>query len=130
MKSNILRIQISKSVHEVFIFTITPPNSKLWINSIKQEKTNEFPIRVGTVYKLQDEKGTWSEVTVTAIKENEFVEWISKDKNYHCRYTYKPIDDNTTKLIYNEWTKKGKLAEPFTFKTLETLKFVLENRKK
>lgn len=126
MKNNKLTIQINKLVREVFAFTITPPNSTLWINSIDKEETNEWPIRVGTIYKLQDNKGEYSKVIVTAIKENEIVEWVSKNKNYHCRYTYRSIDKNSTELEYFEWVDNGELDEPFDLKVLEKLKATIE----
>ena len=127
MKDNKLTIRINKPVSKVFAFTITPPNSTLWINSIVKEETNEWPIRMGTIYKLQDNKGEYSEVVVTAIKENKIVEWVSKNKNYHCRYTYRSIDKNTSELEYYEWVDSGELEEPFSLEILEKLKSVLEN---
>lgn len=126
MKNNKLTIRINKSVQEVFKFTTTPPNSTRWIKGVVGEKTNEWPVKAGTIYKLKNKAGGYSEVIVTAIQENELVEWISKDENYHCRYTFKPIDKNTTDLEYYEWTDKGNLEEPFTLKTLKKLKSVLE----
>ncbi len=128
MKKNRLAVQINKPVSVVFKFTITPPNSTLWIPSIVKEKTNEWPVRKETVYKLKNEKGEWSRVTVSAIKENKFVEWISQDKNYHCRYELKPIDKNSTDLKYYEWVDQGKINEPFTKAILEKLKSVLEKK--
>lgn len=127
MKDNKLTIKISKPVKEVFSFTITPPNSTLWIDSVIHEETNEWPVRKGTVYKLQDKDGQFTEVTVTTIKENNFIEWISKDQNYHCRYSFKPIGKNSTILNYHEWVEKGQIKEPFTKKLLEQLKTVIEN---
>ncbi len=127
MRSNRLTIKINKPVSEVFKFTITPPNSTLWINSIVHEETNEWPVKVGTVYKLQNNKGEYSEVTVTAIKENEFIEWMTKDQKYHCRYIFRPIGKDVSELEYREWVDKGNLAAPFTLATLEKLKKVLES---
>lgn len=126
MKSNKLTIQINKPVHEVFIFTITPPNSTKWIPSVVKEETNEWPVRKGTVYKLQNEKGKFSEVIVVVIKENEVVEWISKDQTYHCRYTFRLIDENISELEYYEWVDTGELDEPFTLEILGKLKHLLE----
>ncbi|MBI3624083.1 DUF3284 domain-containing protein [Candidatus Saccharibacteria bacterium] len=126
MKSNRLTIRINKPVHEVFTFSITPPNSTHWITGIVKEETSEWPIKVGTTYKLQDKSSEWFEVIVTAIKQDDVVEWISKDKNYHCRYTLRSINDNTTELEYHEWVDTGNLEEPFTQDILEKLKQVLE----
>ena len=128
MKDNRLTIQIKKPIDEVFSFTITPPNSTLWIKSVIKEETNEWPIRIGTVYKLQNKNGEYSEVVVAALKENKFVEWISKDQVYHCRYTFKNIDKNTTELEYYEWVDEGELEEPFTLDVLKKLKSVIERQ--
>lgn len=127
MRENKLTIQINKPVHEVFKFTITPPNSTLWIPSVVGEETSEWPVKAGTIYKLQNEKGGHSEVIVTNIKEDELVEWISKDRSYHCRYTYKSIDKNTTEVEYFEWVDERDLEEPFTGETSNKLKAVLES---
>ena len=126
MKENKLTIRINRSIHEVFKFTITPPNSTRWIPSVIKEEINEWPIRVGTVYKLQNKDNESSEVKVIAIRENGLVEWISKNQNYHCRYTFKSIDKNITELKYYEWVNKGRLEEPFTLEILEKLKQILE----
>ena len=128
MKENKLTIRINKSVHEVFTFTITPPNSTRWIDSIVKEETNEWPVRIGTIYKLQDKNGEFSEVVVMAIKENKFVEWVSKDQVYHCCYTFKSIDKNTSELEYYEWVDEGELEGPFTSDVLEKLKSLVESQ--
>ncbi len=126
MENNKLIIRINKPIQEVFAFAITPPNSALWIPSVDKEETNEWPIRIGTIYKLQNNKGELSEVIVVNLRENEIVEWISKDKNYHCRYTFKIIDNNISELEYAEWVDEGQIDKPFTLEVLEKLKFVLE----
>ncbi len=126
MKDNKLTIRINKPVHEVYLFTITPPNSTQWIPSVVKEEINEWPVKRETVYTLQTKEGTFSEVTVADIKSDEFIEWISKDRNYHCRYSFKPINENMTELEYYEWIDDGELKEPFTLKILQKLKSVLE----
>jgi hypothetical protein len=126
MKDNKLTIRINKPVHEVYLFTITPPNSTRWIAGIIDESADEWPIRKGTVYTLRTKAGVISEVTVNEIKCDSFIEWISKDRNYHCKYTFKPIDENLTILEYSEWVGIGELIEPFTIGTLQTLKSALE----
>lgn len=128
MKSNKLIIQINKSVDEIFDFVITPPNLTLWIKSIANEETNEWPIKIGTIYKLWDEKGNINEMIVVDINNNEMVEWISNDQNYHCRYIFKNINKDISEFEYYEWTDEGELKEPFTIDILEKLKFVIENQ--
>jgi len=129
MKKNKLIVEINQPIDKVFEFTITPPNSAKWIPGVVKEETNEWPIRIGTVYKLTDKDGKSSEVVISAIKENEMIEWITRDKNYHCRYTYKPLNKDSSKLEYYEWVNKGDIEEPFTKSVLEKLKEILENAK-
>lgn len=126
MKDNKLSVRINKPVHEVYLFTITPPNSIRWIDDVIGEETNEWPVNEGTVYTLQTKEGAFSEVTVTDLKSDEFVEWVSKDHNYHCRYSFKSINKNMTELEYFEWVDTGELIEPFSLEILRKLKSVLE----
>ena len=127
MKSNKLTIQIDKPIVEVFAFTINPKNTSLWIESLVKEQTNEWLVKVGTIYRNQNKSGKWSEYTVSNILENRIFELVSKDRNYHVRYTYKALDDKTCKLEYYEWVDKGQLEEPFTLDTLKKLKVVMES---
>jgi len=129
MKENKLTIQVHKPVHELFLFTITPPNSTRWIPAIVKEETNEWPVRIGTIYTLATSDGSSSHVTVLDIKEDTLVEWISEDKNYHCRYSFSPIVKDSSKLEYFEWVNSGELIEPFVLETLEKLKSVLSQHK-
>ncbi|MGH7204502.1 MAG: hypothetical protein ACREHC_08755 [Candidatus Levyibacteriota bacterium] len=126
MKENKLKIQINKPRSQVFSFTITPPNSSLWIPGMISETTNEMPVKVGTIYTLKT-KNRKFKVIVAAIKENEYVEWSSEDKKFHCRYTYTSVDDNSTELEYFEWIEKGDLDDPFNLEILQRLKNVLES---
>jgi hypothetical protein len=127
MQDNKLTIQINRPIHEVFNFTITPPNSTLWIPNVVEEKTNNWPIHNGTIFFLKDHNGDISEVCIKNIIINKMVEWISKDKNYHCRYKFKSIDKNSTELEYYEWVDNGILKEPFIKEILQKLKLVLES---
>lgn len=126
MKSNKLTIHVNRSVAEVFDFTINPKNTPLWIESLVKEETSEWPVKTGIIYRNQNKKNDWSEYSVTEIKENEVFEMVSKDKNYHVRYTYKAINDKTCELEYYEWVDKGELKEPFTQDTLKKLKVIME----
>lgn len=127
MKENKLVIKIDKPAIEAFEFTLNPENTPLWIDSIVKEEVNEQPPQVGTVYRNVNRNGEWSEYVVTALEENKMFEWASKDGKYHVRYTFNPIDNNTTELEYYEWVDNGELKETFTQNILEKLKSVLEN---
>lgn len=125
MQSNRFSIVINKPVTDVFAFTVTPPNSTRWIPGVIGEEASPWPLQIGTVYKLQDRSGGYSEVTVSGLQEMEYIEWTSG--NYHCRYTYKVIDPRTTEMDYYEWVDQGEIIEPFTQATLLKLKQIVES---
>lgn len=126
MKENRLIIEINQSLHNVFLFCITPPNSTKWIPGIVGEETSELPVKNRTVYKLTNEQGSVSNVTVVNIINDDMIEWISEDDNYHCKYTFKSLGQNITELQYDEWVDKGDIEEPFNMNILGKLKKVLE----
>lgn len=126
MRENKLKIKIKKLASEVMAFYINPANTPLWLDSIVKEETSEWPIKVGTVYRNQDKDGVWMEYMVVDYKENEIFELISKDKNYHVRYTHKDLGDNSSELEYYEWVDSGELPQPFTMEILEELKGMVE----
>lgn len=126
MKSNRLSVSIHKPNSEIFSFYINPKNTPLWVTSIVKEKTNEWPIKVGTIYKNKNSQGVWSEYTVSDLKENELFELTSQDGNYHVRYTQKDLDNDESELEYYEWVDQGEIDGPFIQDTLIKLKNILE----
>jgi hypothetical protein len=125
MSDNKLTVVINKPLAEVFAFCITPPKAKLWVPGIIDETTNEWPAKVGTVYTEYKNDNKSFNIIVTGYKENGYIEWKTENGDYHVRYTFKPIDQNTMQL---EYVETGNVDKPFTQEVLEKLKQVVENR--
>ncbi len=126
MKELTLKIIINKPASDVYAFYVNPHNTPLWLNSVVQEITSDWPIKVGTHYKNQNKKNIWGEYIVVALKENELFELVSNDGNYHVRYTHKTVNGHASELTYYEWVDKGDLEEPFTLDILQKLKEIVE----
>lgn len=127
MKSCKLTVQINKPSSFVFQFTLDPKNTPLWIDSIVEEEVNEVPTKVGTIYRNLNKENVWSEYIVTKYEKDKNFEFVSRDKNYHVRYTFVSKGDSVCELEYFEWVENGELENPFNIKVLEKLKSILEN---
>ncbi|MFA6215787.1 MAG: SRPBCC family protein [Patescibacteria group bacterium] len=126
MKENKISVEINKPASDVFRFTINPSNTTKWIEEIKKEETNEWPVKVGSIYKNVDIFGKWSVYVLVRFKENRMFELLSEDKNYHVRYTYTPISETKSHLEYYEWVDEGNLQHPFSQEVLSNLKRTIE----
>lgn len=126
MKDCKLAIKINRSASDVFQFTLEPKNTPLWIDSIVKEEINEVPIKVGMIYRNVNKENVWSEYIVTKYEKGKVFEFVSRDKNYHVRYTFVSKGDRVCELEYFEWVENGELENTFNIKVLEKLKSVLE----
>lgn len=128
MKDARLKIVINKPVSEVFVFTTDPKNTSKWIDFIEVEETNEWPAKVGTIYRNKGRGSGWTEYEVTKFKENEVFIFAKKGSTYHVQYTFKDLGNKKTELEYYEWVEEGVLDEPFSLEILQKLKAVMERQ--
>lgn len=119
-------MQIIKPVSEVFAYTINPKNSPNWIEPVVVEQTNEWPVKIGSIYKNQNTNGEWTEYVVTALVQDKLFELLSADGVLHVRYSYKPIADYKSEMEYFEWSEEGDIKEPFKQEYLNKLKRLVE----
>lgn len=127
MKENKISTIINKSVSEVFSYTVDPSNTPKWIDSIEKEETNEWPVKVGSIYRNVDASGKWNEYICTALEENKLFELTLRGGGFYVRYTYASINETTSNLEYFEWVDEGELESPFPQEALNKLKELLEN---
>ena len=127
MKYNKISITINKPVNVVFEFTINPVNTPKWILSIVEEKTDESPVRVGTIYRNKNKDGVWTKYEMIEFERNKAFTIKQKGSSYRVRYIFKSLADNSTELTYFEWVEIGSLENPFDMETMKKLKAVLEN---
>lgn len=127
IKDNTIVIHIEKPAEEIFAFTINPKNTPLWVEEIVIEETNEWPVKVGSVYRNKKKNGEWVEYEVIKYQHNKMFVFRKNDNNYHVWYSFKPISETITKVIYYEWVDSGVLVEPFSDKSLKKLKYILES---
>ena len=74
MNRNKLTIIIKKPIKEVFEFTINPDNTHKWINTVAEEKIDDYPIKIGTIYRNRGKNDKeWSEYEVIKLRTNELV---------------------------------------------------------
>lgn len=116
----------NRPVQDVFAFCINPANTPKWIDSIVVEQTNEWPAKLGTIYKNQSKSGDWSEYKVVEYEPNKKFTMVNTSDSYSVHYTFKPISSEATELEYYEQVDDGQLDSPFTRATLDKLKAVIE----
>ena len=129
MKENKVIIIINRPIEEVFEFTTNPKNTHLWIPSIQEEFSDEFPPKIGTQYKNRGENSEWDFYKVIKYAPFKIFTLSDLDGNYHVRYTYRKLGDNKTEMEYFEWMEDGELKNPFTQDILENLGSVMEKKR-
>jgi len=70
---------------------LNPANTPKWVDFIAQEQTNEWPPKLGTIYRNHSGDGEWSELEVTSFSQDREFTLSRKDGSYHVSYTFKPI---------------------------------------
>jgi uncharacterized protein YndB with AHSA1/START domain len=128
MKENKIAIIIDKPINEVFGFTTNPKNTHLWIPSIKEEISEEYPPKIGTIYKNRGDSSEWDVYKVLEFQVNKVFILSDLEENYHVKYSYEKISDNQTEMEYFEWIKNGELEKPFTKDIIQNLKKVMETK--
>ena len=103
MKDLKLKIIINRSVSEVFEFTTNPKNTPLWVPQITNEETNEWPIKIGSIYRNTVNNINWSEYKVSEFIKNKMFVFDRVGSSYHVKYVFKELPDNRTDLEYYEW---------------------------
>jgi len=124
MQENRIVIIIDKPIEEVFEFTTNPKNTHLWVPFIEEEIAEEFPPKIGTVYK--NRRGDSWNTSIVMKYETSRLFKLENDV-FAVTYSYKKIKDNSTELVYLESVKQGQLTKPLTKEVLQKLKSVLES---
>jgi len=125
MKELKLKITINKPAAEVFAFTLNPENTPKWIDFIKEEETNEWPVKLGTIYRNTDGKGEWDEYELTEYDPPRAFTLSRRGPRYHVRYLLTD-HGSSSELEYYEWVDSGEITVPFTMEPLEKLKRIIE----
>ena len=126
MRENKVTIIINRPIEDVFKFTTNPKNTHLWIPSVQEEISDEFPPKMGTQYKNRSENSDWNFYKVIENKPFKVFTLSDLEGNYHVRYTYHKLNNNQTEMEYFEWMEDGELKNPFTQDILDNLKLVME----
>ncbi len=126
MKEFKLTVQINRPTKDVFAFTLDPKNTPKWIDFIAVEQANEWPPKVGTIYRNQNTAGEWREFELTALRpDKEFV--LSTKGGFHVRYGFTPLTTTATEMEYSEWLDNGDVGDGgLTMDALEKLKREVE----
>ena len=128
MKENKISVLINAPVSFVYDFTINRKNTHEWIKSIQKEETNEWPVKIGSIYRNTSDGKNWDEYGLTDLEENKLFKLEKKNSSYVVEYHYKEISPSVTELTYFEYEEN--LQNPFEQSVLGGLKVIIEERYK
>jgi uncharacterized protein YndB with AHSA1/START domain len=117
-------IVINRPVEEVFTFTTNPTNTPKWVDSIAIEQTDEWPVKIGTIYRGQNHAGEWSELGLIRFEANKIFTLRLPDGG-QVSYNFSASGADATRLDYT-WASDGRLDALFLDKILTKLKVVIE----
>jgi uncharacterized protein YndB with AHSA1/START domain len=126
MSENKITVVINKPINEVFEFTTNPKNTHLWVPFISEEISNEYPPKIGTIYRSCRENDSWSEMKVVEFDNNKKFVISDLDENLFVKYVYHDLNENSTKLEYSDWMIDKDFHSPITKDVLEDLKKIME----
>lgn len=129
MKEAKYTVVINKPIEIVFEFSTNPKNTPKWIEGIAEEKTNEWPIKLGTIYENKGKAEKWNKYKVSELEPNKRFALSRIGGDYNVRYTFTKKGNNACELEYFEWVNAGELDDTFSQETLEELKQIIENQK-
>ena len=135
MQKNVLKIIIHRAAADVFDFLLNPENSPKWLDGFVEERTNELPVKLGTVFENRGDANPddpndvlWNRYTVSHYDYGREFEF--NGNNYKVRYVLKPLGngaDFATEMTITEWTLDGgDLPDPMTIAPFEKLKRLME----
>lgn len=115
-------VTINKPVAAVFDFAINPENTPKWVDTIAAEQTNEWPVKLGSIYHNQRQNGAWSEYEVVAFEPNKTFVLQQKQDGFYVGYDFRPAEGGVaTELEYHIWSKEKELPTSLTEDVLNSL---------
>jgi hypothetical protein len=128
MKDLTLSIEINRSAADICAFTLDPANTPKWVDFIAEEETNEWPPKVGTIYRNRGlDDAELFELELTVYEPGKTFTLSKTDGSYSVRYTFIPLAADRTKFEYYEWTDEAELSVPFAMAPLQKLKSIMES---
>ncbi len=123
MKTNEIRIVISKPQREVFEYTLEPKNMPHWIEFLDEQGVDTEQIGMGTRY--MNHLGNF---TVIDYERDKFMEIEDKSQYFKASFSFRKIDDEQTEIVYFESKYNGEdLSNPLKKEYFENLKELIED---